>query len=235
MKNFFAIATLVGMSFNALNAQNQQPDSTQTRYLFAKPSSIGLYFQPEMGYGQLNGEMTTFGGASGMLLLNKQWGIGVTGAQSTNRSFSPAGVKPLYMNANYGGLKLEYTVNPNAPIHVTFPLTLGMGVVTADSLSNFGRGRGDRDGGMWGSNTNSAYRNQYGVVIPGITLEANLFRFAKLSVGANYRLAFAQTVGTKVPENSLNGFNVSAGLKVGLFDVSTSRRKRHQMSPDEPR
>jgi hypothetical protein len=234
MKNFFAIATLVGMSLNALNAQNQQPDSTQTRYLFAKPSSIGLYFQPEMSYGQLNGEMTTFAGGSGMLLLNKQWGIGLTGTRSTNRSFSPAGVTPLYMNANYGGLKLEYTVNPNAPVHITFPLTLGMGVVSADSLSSFGR-RGDHNGGMWGSATNSAYRNQYGVVIPGITLEANLFRFAKLSVGANYRLAFAQTVGTKVPENSLNGFNVNAGLKIGLFDVSTSRRKRQHMSPDEPR
>ncbi len=234
MKNFFAIATLVGMSLHTLNlnAQNEQPDSTRTRYLFAKPSSVGLYVAPEASYGQLNGEMTTFGGSSFMLMFNKKWSIGVMGAGSTNRSFSPAGVKPWYMNANYGGLKVEYTVNPNAPIHVTFPLTLGMGVVSADSLTNF-RG-GGRDNEFWGSK-NAANRNQYGVVIPGITLEANLFRFAKVSLGANYRLAFAQTLGTKVPENSLNGFNVSAGLKVGLFDVSTSRRKRKHMSHDEPK
>jgi hypothetical protein len=56
-----------------------------------------------------------------------------------------------------------------------------------------------------------------------------------VSLGANYRLAFAQTLGTKVPENSLNGFNVSAGVKVGLFDISTSKRKRHHMSHDEPK
>ncbi len=232
MKNLFAIATFVGLSLNTLNAQNAQPDSTQTRYLFAKPTSIGLYVQPEAGYGQLNGEMTTFGGSSFMLLFNKKWGIGVTGAQSTNRSFSPASVKPWYMNAAYGGVKLEYTVNPNAPIHISFPLTLGMGTVSADSLTN---GRGGRKGDF-GGNNNTANRNQYGVVIPGIALEANLLRFAKLTVGANYRLAFAQTLGTKVPENSLNGFNIQAGLKVGLFDIGTSRRKKqHHMSPDEPR
>jgi hypothetical protein len=232
MKNFFAIATLVGMSLHTLNAQTEQNDSTRTRYLFSKPSSFGLYVAPEASYGQLNGEMTTFAGSSFMLIFNKKWSIGATGTQSTNRTFSPAGVKPWYMNASYGGLKVEYTVNPNAPLHVTFPLVLGMGVVSADSLTNFkGGGRGGNE--FWGGN--AAYRNQYGVVIPGIALEANLFRFAKVSLGANYRLAFAQTLGTKVPENSLNGFNVSAGVKVGLFDISTSRRKRHHMSQDEPK
>jgi hypothetical protein len=234
MKNFFAIATLVGMSLHTLNAQNQQTDSTQTRYLFAKPSSVGLYVAPEASYGQLNGEMTTFAGSSFMLMFNKKWSIGVMGAGSSNRSFSPAGVKPWYMNANYGGLKLEYTLNPNAPVHVTFPLILGMGVVSADSLNTNVKGGRGGNNEFWGGG-NAAYRNQYGVVIPGITLEANLFRFAKVSLGANYRLAFAQTLGTKVPENSLNGFNVSAGVKVGLFDISTSRRKRHHMSHDEPK
>ncbi|MEY4933835.1 MAG: hypothetical protein RIS64_194 [Bacteroidota bacterium] len=231
MKNFFAIATLVGMSLHTLNAQTEQSDSTRTRYLFAKPSSFGLYVAPEASYGQLNGEMTTFAGSSFMLIFNQKWSIGATGTQSTNRTFSPAGVKPWYMNASYGGLKVEYTVNPNAPIHVTFPLTLGMGVVSADSLGTF---KGGRNNEFWGG-SNAANRNQYGVVIPGIALEANLFRFAKVSLGANYRLAFAQTLGTKVPENSLNGFNVSAGVKVGLFDISTSKRKRHHMSHDEPK
>jgi hypothetical protein len=231
MKNLFAIATFVGMSLNTLNAQNETSDSTRTRYLFSKPSSFGLYVAPEAGYGQLNGEMTTFAGSSLMFMFNKKWSIGVAGARTTNNTFSPAGVNPWYMNANYGGLKLEYTMNPNAPIHVTFPLTLGMGVVSADSLGSF---RGGRNHDSWGSN-NVTNRNQYGVVIPGITLEANLLRFAKLSIGANYRLAFAQTLGTKVPENSLNSFNVNAGLKIGLFDVSTSRRKRHHLPHDEPK
>jgi hypothetical protein len=234
MKNFFAIATLIGLSLHTLNAQNQEADSTRTRYLFAKPSSVGFYIAPEAGYGQLNGEMTTFTGSSFMVMFNKKWSVGLTGARNANRSFSPASVKPWYMNANYGGLKLEYTLNPNAPVHVTFPLTLGMGVVSADSIANnLKRGNG-RDNDYWGTG-NAANRNQYGVVIPGITLETNLFRFAKVSLGANYRLAFAQTVGTKVPENSLNGFNVSAGLKVGLFDIGTSRRKRQHMSHDEPK
>ena len=52
--------------------------------------------------------------------------------------------------------------------------------------------------------------------------EANLYRFAKAFVGANYRFAF--------DNNGLNsdykGFSANVGVKLGIFDYAINRKPK---------
>ncbi|MEO5583518.1 MAG: hypothetical protein ABIR66_12570 [Saprospiraceae bacterium] len=47
--------------------------------------------------------LTSIGGVSAMMLINRKWCIGVTALESLNRSFSPEDIAPLYLRTHYGG------------------------------------------------------------------------------------------------------------------------------------
>ena len=207
----------------------QAQDTTKMLIHFKRPSYLGLYVAPEFQYGQLSGGYTSMGGSSVMLLINKRFAIGATAQSSLDNNFSPTNLAPLYARTTFGGLKMEYTAAPNSAVHVSFPLVVGMGVVSADSVTNRG-GQGRKDGfeGRNGGFSNNG--NTFIVVQPGIMLEANVFRFAKVFAGANYRLAFKQEVNNaKISNDALQGLSMSAGLKLGLFDVKI-RPKRERRS-----
>ena len=217
-KGFFLMAFM----FLATSIKSIAQDTTHTLIKLVRPQYLGLYVAPEYQYGQYNGTFTSTAGGSMMLLLNKKWGIGVTGQQSFSETFSPSGVKPLVLTTQFMGGRLEYTPKPNAAVHVTFPLVVGIGSASIDSLnksnggshSHFESGfNGDRDG------------NEYVVVQPGIQFEANLLRFIKFFAGANYRLAFQSgNAKTTLHKNTLQGASVNAGLKLGLFDFYIGKR-----------
>ena len=218
---------LLAFMVNTLSAQDAAPDTTHhlLDLKWTRPQYLGIFVAPEFQYGQLNGAFTSMSGASAMLLLNKKWGIGVTGQTSVDRSFSPSGVAPLYLSAQFGGLKMEYTPRPNAAVHVTFPLVVGMGVASADSLSNGRDGRGDlfEVGGRGNRGNNN--RNSFVVIQPSIQIEANLVRFVKLFAGINYRLAFKENSTTNtLPSNTLQGVSFNFGAKMGLFDFHVKQK-----------
>lgn len=199
---------------------------------------LGLSVGSEIQYGSLAGEFTPMGGVSAMLHINKKLGIGMAGYSTMNK-FTPTALNAnslLNMNVMYGGLKLEYTPNSNAPIHVSFPLLIGGGVARVDSASNYrnsfwgfdGRGR-DRNGSreINGRGTN------FWVIQPGINIEANVIRFLKIYAGASYRLTPSVTTETTTTlptptAGQLSGLNLSAGIKVGLFDYQLHRERRNK-------
>lgn len=207
----------------AMVSKGQSQDTTHTLIKLIKPQTIGLYIAPEFNYGQLRGDMTSFSGGSAMLILNKKWAIGGTAQMSVDNAFVPKATSPLYVRGGFGGGKIEYTPKPDALVHVSFPLTIGAGQVSIDSVNTrYGRDRND----SFGHGYNATNRNSFVVVQPGIALEMNLLRYAKLYVGANYRLSFLNdNQTTLLPANTLQGFSVNAGLKVGLFDAKLHRKK----------
>lgn len=186
---------------------------------------LGIYVAPEFQYGQLNNTFVPMGGASVMLQVNKKWGIGMTGFGghgSRNDTTQNGG--------SFGGLKLEYTPKPDAALHVSFPLMLGMGKEGSafrgfDRMENrngvpdrFGMGGFGRDNDR--IRNGNFDRNTFAVVQPGVTLEGNLFRYAKVFVGAKYRFAFNSTGYN----SALQGVSASVGVKLGIFDYSLAKR-----------
>lgn len=216
-----AVLSIFGISIKS-NAQ----DSTKTLLHLSRINSIGIYAAPEFQYGQLHSQFTPFAGGSLMFMFNKRFAIGGTMMHSTDRSFSPAGVSPLVMNANFGGLKMEYTLNPNSAIHLSFPLLIGGGSASADSAFRNRRRPLQQDTAGFGT-FQPRNRSDYFVIQPGIQLEGNLLPFLKLYIGANYRFAFDRNTSL-LPADNLQGFSASVGIKAGLFDIPVRRKSHNQ-------
>jgi hypothetical protein len=215
-------------------------DSTKTQTLFghSKLKTIGIYGSSEIQYGQEAGSFTALYGSTVMLQFNKKWGIGVS-AFETGHNFAPTALnalKLLNFDAKFGGLNLEYTPKPLSLIHVSFPLFLGAGFAEIDSVSTQNeRGKYSRDRNKSGFG-DEMYSNKsesaFFVVQPGIKLETNVTKFAKLYLGANYRLATGKSTSTNtntafIPVNTqLNGLSISLGAKIGIFDFDTQKQRR---------
>ncbi len=224
-------------------------DINETKTLFGKKEwkplkkikYLGLYVAPEVHYGGLAGGFTPMGGVSAMLQINKTWGIGGV-AYSTFEGYAPtllSSTKAYNFDAAFGGLKLEYTVKPNSLIHVSFPLIIGAGMARIDSA---GRKRSDWDlfgekgmkgEGMHGESGRRGDKddNLFFMIQPGINLEMNVFKYAKVFLGASYRIAGGKSKTTStnpllIPTSSqISGFSMNAGIKVGLFDYNILKKK----------
>jgi hypothetical protein len=225
---FLASLALV-ISTNAIGQDSTKTSSIRTVFGGKKASLkvnyLGIYFAPEYQYGQLGGSFTSLGGGSFMLQFNKKLGVGVTGFGSFRNNQSSN------INGSFAGLKLEYTLKPDAAIHVSFPLVIGVG---GNGLGEFGEHhafKGDRDGGVFPTDgidpnvIHTDYDDESGniskIIQPGIIAEANLARFVKFHIGANYRLAF----NSNGYNTDYQGFSANTGLKIGLFDYSLKRKK----------
>lgn len=222
-------ALLMGFSSATVLGQDSTKSSIQTIFKKkkggAKLNYLGVYIAPEYQFGQVGGVFTSLAGGSFMLQFNKKFAVGMTGYSSLrNQSTGVDGM--------FGGLKFEYTVKPDAAIHVSFPLVIGM----AGNRFHFGE-FGENHGGMRGNKgdfdpndneTDDSFSNTtYRLIQPGVVAEANLSRFAKAFVGANYRFAF--------DNNGLNtdykGFSANIGVKLGIFDYAVNRKpkkKKHE-------
>lgn len=188
-----------------------------------KVNYLGLYLAPEYQYGQVGSGTTSLGGAALMLQFNKKFAIGATGFGSfRNRQNTD-------LNAQFGGFKMEYTVMPNAAVHVSFPLVIGVGGngFDFDDDDRGGRGR-DRDFDDIFDDDNRY--NMSRIIQPGINVEANLSRYAKFYVGANYRFAFNHH---STNTTDLSGFAANAGLKLGIFDYALKKKAKKAKNPEE--
>jgi hypothetical protein len=217
--------------FVCISFKGYSQDSTRTLFHLSIPNTIGLYVAPEFQYGQFKGPFTSFAGGSAMLLFNKKFAIGVSMQHNVYLSYSPSGISPLVLTGGFGGLKMEYTCNPDAAVHLSFPLLIGMGRARADSATYVYDRWNDTLSNQKGQNYDygrRGIRNEAFIIQPGIQVEANVLSFVKLFAGANYRFALAtysSSNNTIVPANSLQGLSLNIGLKAGIFDFKISRKK----------
>jgi hypothetical protein len=233
-----ADSTKPAVEFKKMN--DSKDDRIKTLFLNKKNPTkpikyLGLSFGSEFQYGSLAGEFTPMAGVSGTLHINKKWGIGLAGYSTVN-NFTPTALNAkslLNLNVMYGGLKLEYTPNPNAAVHVSFPLLIGGGMARVDSANNYRNGFWGYDGRGRNNRRESNGRDNTGfwVIQPGINIEANVIRFLKIYAGASYRLtpSVNTETATALPTptaSQLSGVNINAGIKIGLFDYQLHRERK---------
>ncbi len=231
-------------SFSPTIIYGQDPDSvksdpnTEMKTLLSLPklpklNSLGFYLVPEYQYGRLAGQFTSMGGGSAMVVLNKSISVGLSG-YSTFHNFTPSEISTnhdLQLRTQFGGAKIEYTLNPNNAIHFSFPLLIGGGRASIDSA---GRGRGHDNRGPF-TRYGGPPGNQvsFFLVQPGVNIEANLLRFVKVFTGVSYRIVSggeSRSSTNLLPGppylGQLQGISFNAGIKIGLdFQL---HRKRNQ-------
>jgi len=217
---------LSSISTNALFASSGFSDSTRTQPKKEMKTLIntnfhlkswGISVSPIAQFGQMGNQS----GIAALFHINNQWGIGMSAMSSVRKGRDFSGINQP--NQRFGGLHLEYTPKANALVHVSFPLTIGMiaqekeplylvDPLPIDPLANPGPNRSqyNRD---WFEN----YDKSFGIQ-PGINVEVNLFKYAKLFGGVNYRFAF----GRNATEN-IQGIGGQFGFKFGVFNKAIKK------------
>lgn len=177
--------------------------------------SWGISVAPFAQFGQMGNQT----GMTALFHINNQWGIGISGMSTVRKRDNLVPSDQLHQR--FGGLHLEYTPKANALVHVSFPLTVGMiaqekndiilytsAPQPLDPMAN--RSQFDRDG-------LNIYDHSLGIQ-PGINLEVNLFKYAKLFGGVNYRFAFGRN-----SNESVQGVSGQFGFKFGVFNKSIKK------------
>ncbi|GAB5524776.1 MAG: hypothetical protein Roseis2KO_26480 [Roseivirga sp.] len=154
-------------------------------------------------------------GGRAMWLKNSRFGIGLAGyAIQGGNNTDPALSNDTYKLAGgYGGLMLEYNVNPNKAIHLSFPLLIAGGAMTY-ALQDVDLGNIDR-----------LLEDQRVVAIvePGAMLEFNVIKYVKVAFDVSYRysshaeLNYEDTGEVILAGSGLNNFSGGVTVKLGIF------------------
>ena len=171
-----------------------------------KPRDLVLYLNPTFEYSQIALSRTMIGGLSGGVIINKKISIGaVCNVLPKNISLPPTiGTGKFQMN--WGGLHLEYTLWPLQKVHLTFPLSAGIGRLKITGNT----------GGTLSGSPNFIFSE------PGIIIEANIWRYAKLGIGTSYRYT-GNVSYDSLTSADLSGFAAVLSLKFGNFRYSLHR------------
>lgn len=241
---FILFTLALGFSSQAQVLANTKTDSvknerskTELKTLFNLKKGNGLKSWgftagPVVQFGQLGVQQ----GINFAIHVNNQWslGAGVLGnmRDGGNQNMST----PLKPRQSFSGFSLEYTPKPNSLIHVSFPLMIGA-IRSEDpnylmnqnpqysNTPQFGTPRPkymnhdfDDERGMFNRGP-AAFGIQ-----PGVSLELNVFKYAKLFGAVNYRFAAG-----KNSTEEMKGVSGQIGLKLGIFDrpfkANTSPKK----------
>lgn len=154
-------------------------------------------------------------GGRAVWLKNSRLGIGLAGyALQGPANTDPALSNDTYKLAGgYGGLLLEYNLNPNKAIHLSFPLVVAGGAMTYVqkdiTLNNLPR----------------AFEDQrvIAIVEPGAMLEFNVIKYIKVALDVSYRytsfaeLNYEDTGDVILAGGGLNNFSGGVTVKFGIF------------------
>lgn len=217
--NFFAALLLIS------NVGLAQTDSLKQTLINGKINKVGVVASVFGQYSGINGSYKPSSGGSFSFLFNEKFAVGLSGFQFYNPNKV---IGSIATRAKIGGLQLEYNTNPNKVVHFSFPLLIGVGSASRDSISstssNYNRGgKGHRYSDNWNYSRNN-HRPNFGVIQPGINVEVNLLKNVAVFGGLNYRIAVGSTSST-LSNKDLSGLGIQAGLKVGLFGVPVSKLK----------
>lgn len=226
MKNVIFIFALIAVISNNAFAQKDSgrkkssPDP-DFKTIFKNPTGpvkVGFFVGPELGYSQFKEKPVMLAGLSTGVILNHNFSVGLCGYGIVNsQDLYYTNIKDTtsgYLYGGYGGLRLELILNPNAPVHLSFPLMIGGGGLNYSSYNFYSGGSGNQ------SNMNMEdYTIDYAaffVIQPGVMVGFNLLNFLRFDTGVSYRytpnLDLMNTSGSLI-----NNFNAIASLKFGKF------------------
>ena len=193
------IITLAVLAALNLNGQINPMDQ-----LFKdKPRDLELYLNPTFEYSQIALNRTMIGGLGGGVIINKKISIGAVYNMIPKNIPLPPAIGTGRFQMIRGGLHLEYTLWPLQKVHLTFPLSAGVGQLKIT---------GNRAGTVSGS-PNFIFTE------PGIIIEANIWRYAKFGIGTSYRYTGNVSYDSLTPAD-LSGFAAVVSLKFGNFRYS---------------
>jgi hypothetical protein len=235
MKTIKILSLLLALAFvSGLNAQDSSGssnDNNQMKLLFPKKENPdekidnGGYGSLSVGYSKINDQAAMVIGGRAAWIANHHFALGIAGSgffSSIDNSYNYyENPSEYYLAGGYGGLLFEPIIAPNYPVHVSFPILVGGGGVSAANWNYTN----------YNYNYNQYYYNAdaFFVFEPGVDLEFNIVKFFRVALGVSYRLTSDINLQYKYFDNAnveqvvyvsptaLNGFNYNVSFKFGWF------------------
>ncbi len=181
----------------------------EVKTLFKREKRDGFYGSISGGYSPIDKVDGLTFSARGGRIMDHWFGFGFTGTGFVNNidelgeSYSNAtSNSDLNLAGGYGGFFLEPYLFPLKPIHLSFPVTFGVGAAAAMKSYYY-----------------SSYYNinaLFWVVEPGVELEINFTKHIRIAAYATYRYTPDLKI-TGINPDALRSYSAGITLKTGLF------------------
>lgn len=221
MKTISLILLFIVISVSTRAQTPVSADTTVTdsgiQTLFSHPGKLGWWVSPDFQWTKLDDRDAYLLGLSAGIIVKHSFSIGLAGYGIINsNTLKYTGINDtaaVYLYGGYGGLKLEYRIQPLKLINVAFPLLIGGGGVT---YSTWGADNWNQSNPHDPTYDDSYIWDSYFVFEPGVLVGVNLLKFMRLDTGVTYRF----TSGIQMPKTDsglMTGLNVGMSLKFGKF------------------
>jgi len=210
------IVALLALTLNYAIAQ------TETKTLLGNKNvnleNYGVFAGAGLQGGRIYDQNTLFYNLRFGVVINEAWSVGGTFGQTTNEISAVLKSNNQLTNFReidfyYYGAFVEYRVKPNNLFHLSFPLNLGVFET-------------DFDTDAFDDDFNDNYENDYQFFVePGVNVELNLHKFARLYAGASYRIQAARLASSDFPPAPTNHLMFNVGIKLGVFNFSQIKKK----------
>ncbi len=217
-------ALLIGFSAIA-----QEDEEMKTLFKKSSTDKItnGGYGSFSIGYTQVDSKDALQLGGRVAWIANHKFALGLAGygfVNDINNDYNDTDDPSNYFLAGgYGGIFFEPIIMPNKPIHISVPVILGVGGISAVESNDWKNDHYDKPSTYY-------YDSDVFLVFqPGVDVEFNITEFFRIALGASYRLTnginlrykylddnYVEQVIT-VDKNALNSFNFNIGFKFGWF------------------
>ncbi len=208
MKKMMLLLLLATTCSVAFSQDENRNNTIQT--IFSGNGNNGAYGAFSIGYTQIDGRDALISGGRGAFIVDHSFAIGIAGYGFVNNldyhNYYNGGSLDKYLAGGYGGILLEPIIAGTMPVHLSFPVLIGMGGVAY--FDEYGR--------QYFDFYENADRDVFFVVEPAVEVEFNLVRFFRAAAFVSYRL----TSNIDLPEISpdvLKGLNVGMTFKFGKF------------------
>lgn len=183
--------------------------SGEKRTLFGnRKPEIGYIATPSCQIGNFAGSIAVIPGIGAGVLLGNKYYLGLN-YRFTATENTPAGGSNnnLYLDQRWGGMRLEYSLFPEKTFHLNFPVEIGLSHIENDMKESF---RGVPDIPVsYGEAT-------FGYIEPGVVVEINLMKFARLNFSVGYQFTSSVTFDN-LTERDFRGFLYAVALKIGVY------------------
>lgn len=199
---------LLGFGFLLATAQENN-DNDQISTIFSKNRKNGGYGALSFSYTEIDKKDAFLVGARGSWIIDHSFAIGLGGCGFINDVNYHGWMNTRLENnlaGGYGGLYLEPILAPRMPVHISFPVLLGVGGIS--SVSN------TTDWNNWIFDDSKT--DTYLVFEPSVELEFNMTRHLRLAGSIGYRFTSDIELENTNPD-ILKGTNVGLVFKFGKF------------------
>lgn len=197
------------LTFFNLNSHAQEVSDNEIRTLVSRNRSNGGYGALSMHYSQIDNKDAFSVGARGAWIIDHSFAIGLGGHAFVNgldHLDDYDGPRANDLAGGYGGLILEPILAPRFPVHISFPVLLGMGGIALIE-----------DDDHWdGWYVNDEETDLFLVFEPSVELEFNMTRHMRLAASLSYRFTSDVELPT-VRTDAMKGLTAGVVFKFGKF------------------